>query len=61
MGSGAVESMDKSVAGGRCTQAGLRNWTRRGAEAVLWLRAVQFDDFGLLRDAQLRLALINPP
>ncbi|HOA51281.1 MAG TPA: hypothetical protein PKI05_03435 [Thermogutta sp.] len=53
--------MDKSVAGGRCTQAGLRNWTRRGAEAVLWLRAVQFDDFGLLRDAQLRLALINPP
>ncbi|MGQ9576777.1 MAG: hypothetical protein ACUVUC_15830 [Thermoguttaceae bacterium] len=43
VGSGAVESMCKSLVGGRFKQAGMRNWTRRGAEAVLRLRAAQFD------------------
>lgn len=57
VGSGAVESMCKTLVGGRCKQAGMRNWTRRGAEAVLRLRAAQFDDdFGPLWDAHLRLA-----
>lgn len=65
VGSGAVESMWGTLvglpaarqAGGRCKQAGMRAWTRRGAEAVLRLRAAQFDgDFGPLWDAGLRLA-----
>ena len=57
VGSGAVESMCKTLVGGRCKQAGMRNWTRRGAEAVLRLRAAQLDgDFGPLWDARLRLA-----
>lgn len=57
VGSGAVESMCKTLVGGRCKQAGMRNWTRRGAEAVLRLRAAQFDDdFGPLWDAHLCLA-----
>jgi len=57
VGSGAVESMCKALVGGRCKQAGMRNWTYRGAEAVLRLRAAQFDgDFGPLWDARLRLA-----
>lgn len=57
VGSGAVESMCKTLVGTRCKQAGMRNWTRRGAEAVLRLRAAQSDgDFGPLWDAHLRLA-----
>jgi hypothetical protein len=44
IGSGPVEAMCKTLVGGRCKQAGMRNWTRRGAEAVLRLRAAQFDD-----------------
>ena len=44
IGSGPVESMCKALVGGRCKQAGMRNWTRAGAEAVLRLRSAQFDD-----------------
>lgn len=56
IGSGPVESMCKSLVGGRCKQAGMRNWTRPGAEAVLRLRAAQYDgDFPDLWEAHLRL------
>jgi hypothetical protein len=47
-GSGQVEGACKTLVGGRCKQAGMRNWTRRGAEGVLRLRAAlqtgRFDD-----------------
>jgi hypothetical protein len=43
LGDGPVESMCKMVLGGRCKQAGMRNWTCRGAEALLRFRAAQFD------------------
>ena len=57
IGSGPVESACKTLVGGRCKQAGMRNWRRRGAEAVLRLRAAQMDDeFGPLWDARLRRA-----
>lgn len=57
IGSGPVESACKSLVGGRCKQAGMRNWRRRGAEAVLRLRAAQIDgEFGPLWDARLRPA-----
>jgi hypothetical protein len=57
VGSGPVESACKTLVGGRCKQAGMRNWRRRGAEAVLRLRAAQIDDeFGPLWDARLRRA-----
>jgi len=57
IGSGPVESACKSLVGGRCKQAGMRNWRRSGAEAVLRLRAAQMDDeFGPLWDARLRRA-----
>lgn len=57
IGSGPVESACKTLVGGRCKQAGMRNWRRRGAEAVLRLRAAQIDaDFGPLWDARLRRA-----
>jgi hypothetical protein len=39
IGSGQVESACKNLVGLRCKQAGMRNWTRRGAEGVLRLRA----------------------
>lgn len=39
IGSGAVEGACKTLVGARCKQAGMRNWTRRGAEGVLRLRA----------------------
>lgn len=39
IGSGAVEGACKALVGARCKQAGMRNWTRRGAEGVLRLRA----------------------
>jgi hypothetical protein len=39
VGSGQVEGACKALVGARCKQAGMRNWTRRGAEAVLLLRA----------------------
>lgn len=39
VGSGPVESACKTLVGARCKQSGMRNWTRRGAEGVLRLRA----------------------
>ena len=39
VGSGQVEGACKTLVGARCKQAGMRNWTRRGAEGVLRLRA----------------------
>ena len=57
VGSGPVESMYKPLIGGRCKQAGMPNWTRPGAEAVLRLRASQFDgDFQPLWETHLRPA-----
>jgi hypothetical protein len=54
IGSGPVESACKTLVGGRCKQAGMRNWRRAGAEAVLRFRAAQIDaDFGPLWDARL--------
>jgi len=44
IGSGPVKSACKTLVGGRCKQSGMRNWRRRGAEAVLRLRAAQIDD-----------------
>lgn len=47
VGSGRVESACKTLVGARCKQAGMRNWTRSGAEGVLRIRAAlktgQFD------------------
>jgi hypothetical protein len=58
IGSGPVESMCKTLVGGRCKQAGMRNWTFRGAEAVLRLRAAQFDgDYQDLWNARLQTAI----
>jgi hypothetical protein len=42
-GSGQVEAQCKTLVGGRCKQAGMRNWTYGGAEAVLRLRAAVQD------------------
>lgn len=57
IGSGPVESACKSLVGARCKQAGMRNWQHEGAEAVLRLRAAQYDDeFGPLWEARLRRA-----
>jgi len=54
IGSGPVESACKTLVGGRCKQAGMRNWRRSGAEAVLRFRAAQIDkEFGPLWDARL--------
>jgi len=39
IGSGRVESACKTLVGARCKQAGMRNWTRLGAEGVLRIRA----------------------
>src|SRR5208282_5054095 len=39
IGSGEVEGQSKTLVGGRCKQAGMRNWTYAGAENVLRLRA----------------------
>ena len=48
VGSGQVEGACKSLVAARCKQAGMRNWTRRGAEGVLRLRAAlqtdRYDD-----------------
>jgi hypothetical protein len=43
IGSGQVEAQCKTLVGARCKQAGMRNWTYRGAEAVLRLRAAKHD------------------
>jgi hypothetical protein len=38
VGSGQVEGACKTLVGTRCKQAGMRNWTRRGAQGVLRIR-----------------------
>jgi hypothetical protein len=43
VGSGQVEAQWESLVGARCKQAGMRNWTYAGAEAVLRLRAAVQD------------------
>ncbi len=43
VGSGQVEAQCKTLVGARCKQAGMRNWTFAGAEAVLRLRAARQD------------------
>jgi Uncharacterised protein family (UPF0236) len=57
IGSGQVEAQCKTLVGGRCKQAGMRNWTYAGAEALLRLRAAKQDGtFDDLWTAKLRLA-----
>jgi hypothetical protein len=57
VGSGQVEAQCKTLVGARCKQAGMRNWTYAGAEAVLRLRAARQDgSFDALWDRQLRPA-----
>jgi hypothetical protein len=57
IGSGQVEAQCKTLVGGRCKQAGMRNWTYAGAEALLRLRAAKHDGtFDGLWAAKLRLA-----
>lgn len=57
IGSGQVESQCKTLVGARCKQAGMRNWTYQGAEAVLRLRAARQDgSFDDLWHHKLRLA-----
>jgi len=49
IGSGQVEGQCKTLLGGRCKHAGMRNWTYAGAENVLRLRAaLQDDDYARL-------------
>ena len=43
VGSGQVEAQCKTLVGARCKQAGMRNWTYPGAEAILRLRAARQD------------------
>jgi hypothetical protein len=57
IGSGQVEAQCKTLVGGRCKQAGMRNWTYAGAEALLRLRAAKQDGtFDDLWTAKLRVA-----
>lgn len=57
IGSGQVEAQCKTLVGGRCKQAGMRNWTYAGAEALLRLRAAKHDGtFDDLWSARLQLA-----
>jgi hypothetical protein len=57
IGSGQVEAQCKTLVGGRCKQAGMRNWTYAGAEALLRLRAAKHDGtFDGLWSEKLRLA-----
>jgi hypothetical protein len=57
VGSGQVEAQCKTLVGARCKQAGMRNWTYQGAEAVLRLRAAYQDgSFHGLWNRKLRLA-----
>lgn len=57
IGSGQVEAPCKTLVGGRCKQAGMRNWTYAGAEALLRLRAAKHDGtFDGLWTAKLRPA-----
>jgi hypothetical protein len=57
VGSGQVEAQCKTLVGARCKQAGMRNWTYQGAEAVLRLRAAYQDrTFHSLWNQKLRIA-----
>lgn len=57
VGSGQVEAQCKTLVGARCKQAGMRNWTYQGAEAVLRLRAARQDgSFHDLWNRKLRVA-----
>ena len=57
IGSGQVEGACKALVGGRCKQAGMRNWTKPGAEGVLRLRAaLQSNDYDSLWDNHLQTA-----
>src|SRR5262249_20787807 len=57
VGSGQVEAQCKALVGARCQQAGMRNWTYAGAEAVLRLRAaVQDGSYARLRERRLKAA-----
>jgi len=57
IGSGQVEAQCKTLVGARCKQAGMRNWTYAGAEAVLRLRAAKQDgSFDALWEQELRIA-----
>lgn len=57
VGSGQVEAQCKCLVGGRCKQAGMRNWTYAGAEGVLRLRAARYDGtFDELWQRRLRIA-----
>jgi hypothetical protein len=57
VGSGQVEGACKTLVGGRCKQAGMRNWNRPGAEGVLRLRAaLQTNDYHALWDHHLKIA-----
>jgi hypothetical protein len=57
IGSGRVEGACKSLVGARCKQAGMRNWTRPGAQGVLRLRAaLQTGDFNTLWTHHLQSA-----
>jgi uncharacterized protein UPF0236 len=57
IGSGQVEAQCKTLVGARCKQAGMRNWTYAGAEAILRLRAARHDgSFDALWEQELRLA-----
>lgn len=57
VGSGQVESACKTLVGQRCKQAGMRNWTQRGAEGVLRLRAaLQTGQFDQLWEAPIKTA-----
>jgi hypothetical protein len=56
VGSGQVEAQCKTLVGARCKQAGMRNWTYQGAEAILRLRAASQDgSFHGLWNQKLRL------
>jgi hypothetical protein len=57
IGSGQVEAQCKTLVGARCKQAGMRNWSYAGAEAVLRLRAAKQDgSFDSLWEQELRIA-----
>jgi Uncharacterised protein family (UPF0236) len=57
IGSGQVEAQCKTLVGARCKQAGMRNWTYQGAEAILRLRAARQDgSFHQLWNQKLRVA-----
>jgi len=57
IGSGQVEGACKSLVAARCKQAGMRNWTRAGAEGVLRLRAaLQSGDYDALWTHHLKTA-----